>query len=81
MKNAIRGSLSIPKNRGTLAKTIVVNMEIFRVIKQDTMSGNTNRRRFKLLGILYKLCILCVEMKSGNTINVLHVETQYFVKL
>ena len=64
MKNAVQGSLSTPKNGGILAKITVVNLDISSEIKQDTISGNVNGMCFKLLKILVKLRVLCVERKT-----------------
>ena len=81
VKNAVKGSLLIPKNGGILAKTTVVNLEISSEIKQDTMCGNINGMCFKLLRIFVKIaCTMCGN-ENRNTSNVLRVETLRFVKL
>ena len=81
MKNAVKGSFSIPKNGGILPKITVVNLDISSEIKQDTMCGNINGMCFKLLKILVKIvCTMCGN-ENRKTINVLCVETLHFVKL
>ena len=81
MKNAIKGSLSIPKNGGILPKTSMVNLDISSEIKQDTMCGNINGMCLKLLKILVKIaCTMCGN-ENRKRINVLCMETLHFVKL
>ena len=75
MKNVVKGSLLTPKNRGILAKTTVVNLEISSELKQDSMCGNVNGMCFKLLKILVETaCTMCGN-ENRNMIYVLCVET------
>ena len=60
VKNAVKGSFSIPKNGGILPKITVVNLDISSEIKQDTMCGNINGKCSKLLKILVNNCMYYV---------------------